>query len=124
VIEFDTDTLELTEQCRRDALNVTTTAARDRFWREYGTIFATRLTLGGFLYSTRNVRSTETSTLDQVKDTTRIAAGISAQTPKVSGGFNFAKVDSTSTENSSASLLQQVSLTWDAHGGDTLLCTK
>jgi hypothetical protein len=111
VIEFDTDTLELTEQCRRDALNVTTTATRDRFWHEYGTIFATRLTLGGFLYSTRNVKSTETSTLDQVKDTTRIAAGISVQTPKVSGGFNFAKVDSTSTENSSASLLQQVCLT-------------
>ncbi|KAK3386533.1 hypothetical protein B0H63DRAFT_558213 [Podospora didyma] len=124
VIEFDTDTLELTDQCRRDALNVTTTAARDRFYREYGSVFVTRLTLGGFLYSTRNVTTTETATLDQVKDKTRIAVGISVQTPKVSGGINFAKVDATSTENSRASLLQEVSLTWDAQGGDTLLCTN
>ncbi|KAK3901382.1 hypothetical protein C8A05DRAFT_34939 [Staphylotrichum tortipilum] len=124
VLELDPDTLELTDQCRADALKVTSTAARDKFFRDYGTIFATRVTLGGFLYSTRSVKSTELATLDQVKDTTRIAAGISAQTPKASGSLNIAKVDSTSTETGQANLLQQVCLTWDAQGGDTLLCTN
>ncbi|KAJ4302029.1 hypothetical protein N0V88_002162 [Collariella sp. IMI 366227] len=112
VIEFDTDTLELTEQCRQDALKVATTAARDKFFREYGTVFVTRLTLGGFLYSTRSVKSTELSSLDQVKDVTRIAAGISAQTPKVSGSLNFAKTDSSGTEIGKASLFQEDYRLW------------
>lgn len=89
-----------------------------------GIIFVTRFTLGGYLHSTRNVTSTEKSSLDQVKDKTRIAAGISIQTPWASGGANFAKVDSKTEENGNASLLQDVCLTWDAHGGDTLLCSK
>ena len=116
--------LELTDQCRRDALNLTNQDGVDQFRRNYGTIFVTRLTLGGFLYSSRNVQTTETASLDQVKDRTRIAAGISAQTPKVSGSLNFAKVDETSSSTSRASLYQDVALAWDAHGGDTLLVTN
>lgn len=89
-----------------------------------GTVFATQFTLGGFLHSTRNVSSTEVSQLNQVKDRTRIAAGLSIQSPKASGNINVAKVDEKSQDTGSASLLQDVRLTWDAHGGDTLLCSK
>ncbi|KAL7624613.1 hypothetical protein AAE478_006180 [Parahypoxylon ruwenzoriense] len=124
VIELDPDCLELSEQCKRDAMNVTDIRARDRFYRQYGIIFVTRFTLGGYLHSTRNVTSTEKSSLDQVKDKTRIAAGISIQTPWASGGANFAKVDSKTEEHGNASLFQDVCLTWDAHGGDTLLCSN
>ena len=84
----------------------------------------TRFTLGGFLHSTRYVTSTEKNTLDQVKDKVRLAAGISIQTPAAGGSLNSARVHSTGTEVGAASLLQDVSLTWDAHGGDTLLCSK
>ncbi|KAK3686197.1 hypothetical protein B0T22DRAFT_483093 [Podospora appendiculata] len=124
VIEFEPTNLELTTQCRLDALNVSTQAARDKFFRTYGIVFVTRLTLGGFLHSTRNVTSTETATLDEVKDKTRVAAGISVQSPYVSGSVNFAKVDQTSTATSGATLDQTARLAWDAHGGDTLLCTN
>ena len=116
--------LELTDQCRREALNLTSQEGVDQFRRSFGIIFVTRLTLGGFLYSTRNFKVTKTASLDQVKDRTRIAADISAQTPKVSGLLNFAKVDETLSETGRALLYQDMCLTWDAHGGDTLLATN
>jgi hypothetical protein len=53
-----------------------------------------------------------------------MAAGISIQSPKASGSFNVAKVDSKSQEDGTASLFQDAHLTWDARGGDTLLCSK
>ena len=155
IVELDQDCLELTAECRRDALAVSDSKSKDKFFEDYGknsrlaaisqrpltrcvsyvhianpsllpsgTVFVSQFTLGGFLHSTRNVSSTETSRLDQVKDRTRIAAGLSIQSPKISGSINFAKVDEESTDTGSASLLQDVRLTWDAHGGDTLLCSK
>ena len=68
--------------------------------------------------------ATERSSLDQVKDRTKIAAGFSLLTPKASGGINVARVEERSTETATASLLQDVRLTWNARGGDTLLCSK
>ncbi|POR33790.1 Uncharacterized protein TPAR_06008 [Tolypocladium paradoxum] len=124
VIELDPSCLELTEQCKGDAMKVTDKAARDRFYRQYGVIFVTRFTLGGYLHSTRNVVSTESSKLDQEKEKTRIAAGISIQSPWASGGANVANVQSKGEETSNASLFQDARLTWDAYGGDTLLCSN
>ncbi|KAL3608820.1 hypothetical protein FPOAC2_03831 [Fusarium poae] len=124
IVELDQDCLELTKECRRDALAVSDTKSKDKFFRDYGTIFASQFTLGDYLHSTRNVSSTETSQLDQVKDRTRTAAGFSIQSPMASASINVAKVDEKSQDVGSASLLQDVRLTWDAHGGDTLLCSN
>ncbi|KAF2224084.1 hypothetical protein BDZ85DRAFT_97203 [Elsinoe ampelina] len=124
VVELGPESLELTDECKRDAMNVTDDNARRQFFRTYGTIFATKFSLGGFLHSTRTVTSKEKSTLDQVKDKVRTAAGISIQTPKVSGSMNVAHVESTGEETGSASLDQTSRLTWDARGGDTLLCSN
>jgi hypothetical protein len=76
------------------------------------------------LYSTRKVISTEQSSLNQIKDQLKKAAGFSIQSPKVSGSLNVAKVDSTGNEEGTASLYQDARLTWDAHGGDTLLTSN
>ncbi|KAK0748909.1 hypothetical protein B0T18DRAFT_427131 [Schizothecium vesticola] len=98
VVELHPDGLEMTEQARRDGMGVTTQAAADRFNQEYGSVF--------------------------VKDRTRIAVGLSFKTEYASGGIQFAKVNTTTTTNTAGSLLQDSTLTWDAVGGDTLLCTK
>ncbi|EOA90185.1 uncharacterized protein SETTUDRAFT_103556 [Exserohilum turcica Et28A] len=124
VVELDPECLVLTDECRADAMHITDDASQARFFRTYGKIFVTKFTLGGYLHSTRNVSSKEQSSLEQVKDRTRIAAGLSIQTPKASGGINVAKVESTVTETGVASLLQDAHLTWNARGGDTLLCSN
>lgn len=89
-----------------------------------GTVFATSFTLGGYLYSSRNVTKDELSTLDQVKDTTRKAAGLSIQTPVVGASVGVASAKGTGTTTGDASLNQEARLTWDAHGGNTLLASK
>ncbi|CAG5136910.1 uncharacterized protein ALTATR162_LOCUS4 [Alternaria atra] len=124
VVELDPECLVLTDECRADAMHITDDASQARFFRTYGKIFVTKFTLGGYLHSTRNISSKEQSSLEQVKDRTRIAAGLSIQTPKASGGINVAKVESTGTETGVASLLQDAHLTWNARGGDTLLCSN
>lgn len=77
----------------------------------FGTVFATPFTLGGYLSSTRSVTKDEQTTLEQVKDQTRKAAGLSMQTPKVSGSFGVATTTGTGTEDEKATLHQDVRLT-------------
>ncbi|KAK2760425.1 hypothetical protein CKAH01_16519 [Colletotrichum kahawae] len=87
-------------------------------------VFVTSLTLGGFLLSTRNVTKDEQTTLDQVKDQTRKAAGISFQTPSISGSLGIANSKGSSSSDGSATLNQKATLAWDAHGGNTLLAAN
>ncbi|KAH0443079.1 hypothetical protein CcaCcLH18_01192 [Colletotrichum camelliae] len=123
-IEFDTTTLELTPECALDARKVSNRDQVQHFYRTYGNVFVTSLTLGGFLLSTRNVTKDEQTTLDQVKDQTRKAAGISFQTPSISGSLGIANSKGSSSSDGSATLNQKATLAWDAHGGNTLLAAN
>ena len=76
------------------------------------------------MYSSRNVTKEEQATLGQIKDTTRKAAGLSIQTPVVSASVGVASASGTGEQKENASLNQQARLTWDAHGGNTLLASK
>ncbi|RSL92356.1 hypothetical protein CEP52_013848 [Fusarium oligoseptatum] len=124
VIELDSECLELTPECASEARNLVNQSGVDRFTRRYGNAFATSFTLGGYLYSTRSVSETEMANLEQVKDQARKAAGLSIQTPKVSGSFGVASTTGTGKEEGSAVLHQEARLTWDACGGDTLLASN
>ncbi|CAG7566391.1 unnamed protein product [Fusarium equiseti] len=124
VIELDPESLELTPECSLDAKAASTADDVKAFHRKYGTVFPTSFTLGGYLYSTRNVTKDEQSSLDQVKDTTRKAAGLSIQTPVVSASIGVASANGTGTTTGDASLNQEARLTWDAHGGNTLLASN
>jgi hypothetical protein len=124
VIELDPECLELTPECSKDAFGASDKEGVERFKRRYGTVFTTCFTLGGYLHSTRNVTKEEQSNLDQVKDQTRKAAGISIVTPKISGSFGVATASGTGEDKGHAQLYQEARLTWNAHGGNTLLASK
>ncbi|KAF4948802.1 hypothetical protein FGADI_9359 [Fusarium gaditjirri] len=124
VIELDAECLELTPECASEARNLVNQSGVDRFTRRYGNAFATSFTLGGYLFSTRSVSKTEMANLEQVKDQARKAAGLSIQTPKVSGSFGVASTTGSGKEEGSAVLHQEARLTWDACGGDTLLASN
>lgn len=89
-----------------------------------GGVFVTSLTFGGFLSSTRNVTDDEKKSLDQIKDQTRIAAGLSVQTPSVGASAGVARTSGTSSSTGQATIKQEARLAWDAHGGNTLLASK
>ena len=40
VIELDQDSMELTDECRRDILRISDLAGRDKFFRNYGMLFS------------------------------------------------------------------------------------
>ncbi|ETS78623.1 hypothetical protein PFICI_10685 [Pestalotiopsis fici W106-1] len=124
VVELDSEYLELTPECALDARNLTDQSGVDRFTRRYGNTFATSFTLGGYLFSTRSVSKTEQADLEQVKDRTRKAAGLSIQSPMFSGSFGVASASGKGSEEGGATLHQEARLTWDAHGGDTLLASN
>ncbi|KZF19536.1 hypothetical protein L228DRAFT_241750 [Xylona heveae TC161] len=124
VVELDPDCLQLTAQCRKDAMNVSDEAGRDKFYKKYGNVFISTFTLGGYLHSTRHLTEEEKSSLDQTKEKTRVAAGFSFSTPKASGGASFSKVDSKTDTEGQNSMNQALRLTWEARGGDTLLCSN
>lgn len=87
-------------------------------------MFATSFTLGGYLYSTRSVTKEHRTNLDQVKDQTRKAAGLSIQTPVFGASIGGASASGNGSQEGEGTLNQQVRLTWDAHGGNTLLASK
>ncbi|KAF5390434.1 hypothetical protein D9757_005215 [Collybiopsis confluens] len=124
VVELEPECLELTPECFADTSKLKNDEDRKLFYRRYGNQFATSITLGGYLYSTRSVTEAETSKLDQIKNETRSAAGISFTSPKISGSFGVANGKGEQNENGHAELRQTASLTWDAHGGDTLLVSN
>ncbi|KAL2876574.1 hypothetical protein SGCOL_008151 [Colletotrichum sp. CLE4] len=124
VIELDADSLEMNPECSLDAKAASTTDEVALFHRKYGTVFATSFTLGGYLYSSRNVTKSELATLDQVKDTTRTAAGLGIQTPVVSASIGIASASGMGSQTGGASLNQRARLTWDANGGNTLLASN
>jgi hypothetical protein len=89
-----------------------------------GTEFTTRFTLGGFLHSTRTLSEEEKKNLEQTKDKTRTAAGVSFQTPAASFTMSQADAITNAKDKGNASLFQNLRLTWEATGGNTLLCSR
>lgn len=89
-----------------------------------GTTFATSITLGGRLHSTKKIVGTDKGHLDQKKTDLRAAAGASFSSPWVSGSASYAQRDDQAHSESDSTMKKSLSLTWDARGGDTLLCSK
>ncbi|KAI4600652.1 hypothetical protein KJ359_012813 [Pestalotiopsis sp. 9143b] len=123
-VELDTYCLELTEECKKQALACRNRADVDRWQREYGSVFATQFTLGGELTSTRFFQSTDSGELSAFKDNLKTAAGLSISSPVVSGGGSFASSEGKEGSKGERSANQSARLAWQARGGDTLLCSN
>ncbi|KAH7140033.1 hypothetical protein B0J13DRAFT_639301 [Dactylonectria estremocensis] len=123
-VEVDAYCLQLTEECKRQALACRNRADVDRWQREYGSVFATQFTLGGELTSSRLFRSTDEAELLAVKDSLKIAAGLSISTPYVSAGASYGSSNSNEKTEGEKKAQQSMRLAWQARGGDTLLCSN
>ncbi|KAF5390505.1 hypothetical protein D9757_005208 [Collybiopsis confluens] len=124
VVELGPEFLELTPEYKADLENVARDRDRKRFQRRYCTVFATSITLGGYLYSTRSITANERFNLEHTKDQTRKAAGLSFTSPQSSSSFGIAHKTGGGRETGHAELYQTTGLTWDAYGGNTLLVSN
>lgn len=143
-VEVDAYCLQLTEECKRQALACRNRADVDRWQREYGrpshilllrltpcvlthflgSVFATQFTLGGELTSSRLFHSSDAAELSALKDSVKTAAGLSISTPYGSAGASYGSYNSNETNKEEKKAQQSMRLAWQARGGDTLLCSK
>lgn len=89
-----------------------------------GTVFATHFTLGGELTSSRLFHGSDSVELSTVKDSVKVAAGLSITSPYGSGGFSYGSSNSSESSKGEKTAQQSMRLAWQARGGDTLLCSK
>ncbi|KAI2467792.1 hypothetical protein F4781DRAFT_297493 [Annulohypoxylon bovei var. microspora] len=123
-VDVDAYCLQLTEECKRQALACRDRHDVDRWQREYGSIFATQFTLGGELTSSRLFHGSDAAELSAFKDSVKLAAGLSISTPYVSAGASVGSYNSNEKTEGEKSAQQSMRLAWQARGGDTLLCSN
>ncbi|OJJ95806.1 hypothetical protein ASPACDRAFT_64276 [Aspergillus aculeatus ATCC 16872] len=89
-----------------------------------GDAFPSKVILGGFLRSSRDVKVKTTEQLDAAKEETRRAAEVSFAAPQVSFGVTYASTTSETKTSGQGQTVGNAALTWEARGGDTVLCSN
>lgn len=123
-IFLDNRSLELTTQAQAALDRIHEKADLTEFLENYGEFFATRVQLGGRLFATESVDTSSSASVDKIKNSMRAAASVSFS------GFGAAASVSTSGQSASANSASSsttestTALTWQANGGDSLLCNK
>ncbi|EED21115.1 conserved hypothetical protein [Talaromyces stipitatus ATCC 10500] len=118
---FDSDSLDLSNECKKDLENISDINQIDRFVKKYGTFYSRRVQLGGRLYCSNAKESS-----GQASETERTAAFKAAASASFSSAFATGSA-SASYEQGGASKASEkaadlnISIEWQAQGGDTLL---
>ncbi|GIK03851.1 hypothetical protein Aspvir_007926 [Aspergillus viridinutans] len=116
--------LQLSDECEEAIKNIKSDYDKVQFITDYGDAFPTKVVLGGFLRSSRKVRVKTDEQLEAAKEETKKAAGLSFASPQVSFGMNYAKTTSDTTTTGHGQTIGNAALTWEARGGDTVLCSN
>ncbi|VBB81427.1 Putative protein of unknown function [Podospora comata] len=116
--------LQLSDECEEAIKNSKSDYDKVQFINDYGDAFPTKVVLGGFLRSSRQVKVKTNEQLDAAKEETKKAAGLSFASPQVSFGVNYAKTTSDTTTTAQGQTIGNAALTWEARGGDTVLCSN
>ncbi|GFF52290.1 hypothetical protein IFM51744_07807 [Aspergillus udagawae] len=124
VLELDGDSLDISDECKKDLENITTPEAVQFFRRKYGTFFASRVELGGRLHSSESSDSSAAGKVEERARALKISAAASFSSTYAQGSASGSKEDSSnhSSNNQNSSLSNN--LAWEAKGGDTLLCNN
>ncbi|OQE38085.1 hypothetical protein PENCOP_c009G01622 [Penicillium coprophilum] len=124
VLQLDEESLELSDECAEALKHVKDQASIQAFKAKYGTFFATRIELGGRLHATEDSAALGTSSVSEKSKAMKVAASLSFSSPYVqaSASASYGSSSANKKDNSESSL--DVSMTWEAKGGDTLLCNN
>ena len=87
-------------------------------------MFSSEIQLGGVLHSTKLTSAVAASTVHEKMDKLKVSAGVNFSAPSVSGSASVEYGQGSDSSNASNLSNKYESLTWNAKGGDTLLCSK
>ncbi|KAH8430634.1 uncharacterized protein LDX57_008297 [Aspergillus melleus] len=124
VINLDESSLELTEECKADINNLGDTLSLTDFNEKYGHFFATRIELGGRLHSSEDCTKLQDSERTEKAKSMKAAASLSFSSPWVqaSASASYGSASNSMEENKTSKM--NMTMTWEAKGGDTLLCNN
>ncbi|KAF4946005.1 hypothetical protein FGADI_11508 [Fusarium gaditjirri] len=117
---LDSRSIELTPECSEALYDIRTKEDAENFRDVYarGEFFSTRVQLGGRLFATENVTETGASSSSDMAKSMKIAAAASFS------GWGLSAELSASHGKGNVSHEMASALTWQANGGDTLLCNQ
>ncbi|KAB8226678.1 hypothetical protein BDV33DRAFT_197668 [Aspergillus novoparasiticus] len=124
VLHLDEYSLELSDECSQDLIRVKDVNSLIAFHHKYGHFFATRVELGGRLFSSEKFSTLGTSSESEATKQMKISASASFSSRFVSGSASYSQENGQSAQDSDARRSMQSSISWQAQGGDTLLCNK
>lgn len=99
-------------------------AVRDRFYAEFGHIFATSFQLGGQLTGSKTSDSFAITNENAMRDAMKVSAAVSFSRLGVSGSVSASHEANDSIKNQSSAVGTASALAWSARGGNTLLASK
>ncbi|KAK9421384.1 putative MACPF domain-containing protein [Seiridium unicorne] len=116
--------VELTKDCQAALDKVNDKDALTAFLEDYGEFFALRAQLGGRLFATEQVDTSSSSSSSDTAKSMRAAAVASfsgfGASASVSAAHQSRSAHATTDESSNSAM----ALTWQANGGDSLLCNN
>ncbi|EIT75725.1 hypothetical protein AO1008_08415 [Aspergillus oryzae 100-8] len=124
VLHLDEYSLALSDECSQDLIRVKDVNSLIAFHHKYGHFFATRVELGGRLFSSEKFSTLGTSSESEATKQMKISASASFSSKFVSGSASYSQENGQSGQDSDARRSMQSSISWQAQGGDTLLCNN
>ncbi|KAF3392672.1 hypothetical protein F1880_008622 [Penicillium rolfsii] len=101
-----------------------TEAALLRLHHKFGHFFATRVELGGRLYSSEDLKAFGEASEEEAASAMKASASASFSGPSAQASASFSKEGQQASSSASSISHLQRSISWQAQGGDTLLCNN
>ncbi|KAE8324704.1 hypothetical protein BDV39DRAFT_207618 [Aspergillus sergii] len=124
VLQLDEESLQLSDECAEALKHVKDKASLQAFKDKYGTFFATRIELGGRLHATEDSTALAEEKVAEKSKAMKIAAGLSFSSPYVQASVSASSASSNASKDEKNNSSLNLGMTWEAKGGDTLLCNN
>ncbi|KAK6535943.1 hypothetical protein TWF281_000192 [Arthrobotrys megalospora] len=124
ILHLDPRDLELTEDCKRDLKEVKDDVSLVRFHHNYGHFFAANVQLGGRLFASEQFSSTESGAATKTANAMKYSAAASFSYGSFSASASYSKEKNSTEESKTQSSQMSSQLSWEAQGGDTVLCNN
>ncbi|CAI7625022.1 unnamed protein product [Penicillium pancosmium] len=124
VLQLDEESLELTGECANSLEHVTDKESVAAFKARYGTFFATRVELGGRLHATEDSDALAEKTVSARSKAMKASASLSFSSPWVQGSASASHASANAQTDDKSKSSMNKNMTWEAKGGDTLLCNN
>ncbi|KAH6646669.1 hypothetical protein BKA67DRAFT_649933 [Truncatella angustata] len=121
---LDEGSLELTKECEEALLAVVDKVSLTSFLENFGEFFSTRVQLGGRLFATEDVLSTGATASSEMARSMKASAAVAFSGWGASAAASASYGSSATASGASIAQNSTSSMTWQANGGDTLLCSS